>query len=455
MLLVAAGPATASGADIKVTVRGPVSPTNTPTPAFTFSSDDDPAAQYTCRVETAAGTPVVAAEACLQPLGYTAPHLDDGAYVLEVEASDPVSGATGTGASDVVVVDTTAPDTTIASGPTGPTNDASPAFTLTASEADSTFACKLNGPNHETDDFATCPATVPYAGLAEGNYTFTAQATDAAGNTGAATTRTFTVDTTPPAAPALSGTPGGFTFSGEAGASFVCRLARPGGPGTAAACVSPKTYPGLGPGAYTFFVHAVDAAGNAGPDASLAFAVAAPPAAPAPPAATPAPLPLVVAPPPLPRRHATVVARPGLADVRVRLPGSAAFIPLTADRALPVGTLVDARRGSVQLIAAPKQQRATFHGAVFKVTQPGTQTVLTLAPSGCRAARLNGEGRGAFAVRGRYSTTSVRSARWLVRDTCAGTLTRALDGIVVVRDTVRRRTVLVRAGRRYLARSGN
>lgn len=450
VLLAAAWPAAASAADgIAVTVNGPASPTNQATPAFTFTSDD-PAALYSCRLDTAAGAPVDAAAPCLSAVGYAPPHLDDGGYVFTVDASDPVSGATGEGAWSFTV-DTVAPDTTIASGPSGPTNDPAPAFGLTASEPDATFACKLTGPGH-ADDFAACDATAAYTGLADGDYTFAAEATDAAGNTGTAATRTFTVDTTPPAAPALSGTPDGFAFSGEPGASFVCRLDGPAGPGTAAACASPQPYPGLAPGAYTLFVHAVDAAGNAGPDAALAFIVAAPVPAPT---ATPAPTPLALPAPLLPRRHATVVARPGLADVRVRLPGSAAFVRLTADRALPVGTLVDARRGSVQLIAAPRMQRATFTGAVFRVTQPGTQTVLTLAPSGCRAVRLTGDGRGAFAVRGRYSTTTVRSARWIVRDSCAGTLTRVLDGIVQVRDSVRRRTLLLRAGRRYLSRPIN
>jgi hypothetical protein len=437
----AACPSTAAADGITVTIAGPAATSN-PQPAFQFSSDD-PAAEYTCRIDTGLGVPVDAAGPCVSP---HAPlqALPDGAYVLTVDALDAATLVTGEATQHFTI----APDTTIASGPSGPTNDASPSFGLTATDPDATFACKLNGPGHETDDFAGCPATVPYTGLAAGDYTFSAQATDVAGNTGAPARRTFTVDITPPAAPALSGTPDGFTFSGEAGAKFVCRLAGPGGPGAEAACAPPQAFPGLAPGAYTFFVHAVDAAGNAGPDASLAFTVAAPPTAA--PAATPAPLPQA-APPLRPRRHATVVARPGLADVRVRLPGTAAFIPLTADRALPLGTLIDARRGSVQLVAAPKQQRATFHGAVFRVTQPGTQTLLTLAPSGCRASRLTGEGRGAFAVRGRFSTTSVRSARWFVRDTCAGTLTRVLDGIVVVRDAVQRRTLLLRAGRRYLA----
>jgi hypothetical protein len=46
----------------------------------------------------------------------------------------------------------------------------------------------------------------------------------------------------------------------------------------------------------------------------------------------------------------------------------------------------------------------------------------------------------------------VRGTRWLTEDRCGGTFTRVTNGAVVVRDTVRRRSVVVRAGNHYLAR---
>jgi hypothetical protein len=98
-----------------------------------------------------------------------------------------------------------------------------------------------------------------------------------------------------------------------------------------------------------------------------------------------------------------------------------------------------------------KPQRANFDGGVFRVTQRGRTTVLTLIGPCRPGRRLTGDGHGAFQVRGRYSSATVRGARWAVTDTCSGTLTRALQGVVQVRDQARRRTVLVRAGRRYLA----
>ncbi len=45
----------------------------------------------------------------------------------------------------------------------------------------------------------------------------------------------------------------------------------------------------------------------------------------------------------------------------------------------------------------------------------------------------------------------MRGTKWLVQDTCAGTLTRVTQGAVTVRDSVRKRNVVVRKGKRYLA----
>jgi len=47
----------------------------------------------------------------------------------------------------------------------------------------------------------------------------------------------------------------------------------------------------------------------------------------------------------------------------------------------------------------------------------------------------------------------VRGTLWLTADRCDGTLTRVTRGRVAVHDFRRRRTVLVRAGKSYLARA--
>ena len=71
-----------------------------------------------------------------------------------------------------------------------------------------------------------------------------------------------------------------------------------------------------------------------------------------------------------------------------------------------------------------------------------------------RTRHLWGNGRGSFRTRGRYASATVRGTKWLVTDTCSGTLTVVRRGTVVVRDFVRRKNVTVRAGKRYLARAG-
>jgi hypothetical protein len=60
--------------------------------------------------------------------------------------------------------------------------------------------------------------------------------------------------------------------------------------------------------------------------------------------------------------------------------------------------------------------------------------------------------KGRFVTRGRTAVATVRGTAWLTRDTCRGTLVQVTKGAVSVRDLVRKRTVLVRAGHRYLAR---
>ena len=112
-----------------------------------------------------------------------------------------------------------------------------------------------------------------------------------------------------------------------------------------------------------------------------------------------------------------------------------------------------------------KPQTARFYDGLFKVTQPGAITQLELAEAlapcgkGAHAAakkpktrRLWGNGKGSFRISGQYSAATVRGTKWLVQDSCASTLTRVTSGAVSVRDSVRHKTVVVRAGHRYLAK---
>jgi hypothetical protein len=88
--------------------------------------------------------------------------------------------------------DTTPPESTIVSGPSGTVNSTSASFTFTSSEAGSTFECRLDG-----GAYGSCTSPVSYANLLDGSHTFEVRATDTAGNTDATpASRTWMVDTT-------------------------------------------------------------------------------------------------------------------------------------------------------------------------------------------------------------------------------------------------------------------
>ena len=134
-----------------------------------------------------------------------------------------------------------------------------------------------------------------------------------------------------------------------------------------------------------------------------------------------------------------------------------------------MGSTIDTKKGVVELTSlassgGPPQTAKIFDG-IFRVSQRGSVTELTLteplAPCGRRATaaqskpksrKLWGDGKGKFRTKGRYSAATVRGTKWLVQDTCAGTLTRVTQGAVTVRDDVRKRTIVLRKGKRYLAR---
>jgi hypothetical protein len=69
-----------------------------------------------------------------------------------------------------------------------------------------------------------------------------------------------------------------------------------------------------------------------------------------------------------------------------------------------------------------------------------------------KTRKLWGDGSGQFRTRGQFSSATVRGTKWVVIDRCDGTLTRVVRGVVTVRDFVKRKTVIVRAGKQYLAR---
>jgi hypothetical protein len=200
---------------------------------------------------------------------------DPGVMNVRVTVTD-ADGDTATTVKAITVgatsppTDTTAPNTTIGSGPSGMTTDATPTFAFTSSEGGSTFQCRL-----DSGSWADCASPWTTATLADGPHSAAVRASDAAGNRDASpATRSFTVDTTAPNT-TIGSAPSGFSAgssatlsftAGESGATFECRLDG----GAWAPCNSPKAYTGLTLGQHTFNVRAKDAAGNV--DASPASA---------------------------------------------------------------------------------------------------------------------------------------------------------------------------------------
>jgi hypothetical protein len=238
----------------------PADPSNNTSATFSFTGSDNETPQSTiafeCRVDSQAPADFAA---CDTPKTYTG--LSQGAHTFEVRAVDLAGNADSSPASYTWTVDTTAPQTTIDSGPSGATSDSTPTFSF-SSEAGAGFQCRVDG-----GVFASCSSPHTTAALTEGAHTFEVRASDAAGNTDASpASRAITVDTAAPqttiteAPPATtSSTTVRFAFSAdEQGSTFECSL-----DGAAfAACTSPRDYTGLTVGTHQFAVRAKDPVGN-------------------------------------------------------------------------------------------------------------------------------------------------------------------------------------------------
>ena len=179
--------------------------------------------------------------------------------------------------------------------------------------------------------------------------------------------------------------------------------------------------------------------------------------------------------PPLPPPVAgkTVNVKPVSGKVTIKRRGSKRFVTLTAAAQIPVGSSIDTRRGRITITAAQgkgKTASADFYDGLFKLTQTkGTKPIATLklieklscakakrattAAKKKKKRKLWGDGKGRFRTTGQYSSATVRGTRWLTQDQCGSTLTRVVRGVVTVRDLVKRKTVTVRAGKRYTARA--
>jgi hypothetical protein len=178
--------------------------------------------------------------------------------------------------------------------------------------------------------------------------------------------------------------------------------------------------------------------------------------------------------------------------VRIKLPAGASqkgggFEPLTEARTIPVRSILDTTKGTVALRAARNRagriQSGQFSAGVFQVLQSrkrrakglttlkltGSASKFRTCDAGARAAaglpvaraalsrkairRLRARAKGRYRSRGRHSAATVRGTVWTTTDSCAGTLTKVRRGKVAVRDFRRKKTIIVTAGKSYLARA--
>ncbi len=240
------------------TLSGPTGLIDDATPTFTFTSNEP--GTFECRIDDAEFSPCIS--------GYS-PALADGPHVVEVRAVDLAGNADPSAAQRAIVVDTTAPLTSITDGPTGTTGDPTPQFVFSSNEPGASFECRM-----DSGAFAPCASPFTAAPLTDGSHTFQVRATDPAGNIGPPASRTFVVDVAGPPTSITSGPTGSspdatatFVFSSEPGSTFECRLDG----GSFAPCTSPYTTGPLSEGPHTFEVRATDALGNTGPVASRSF----------------------------------------------------------------------------------------------------------------------------------------------------------------------------------------
>lgn len=185
-------------------------------------------------------------------------------------------------------------------------------------------------------------------------------------------------------------------------------------------------------------------------------------------------------PPGEPRVGEDVTLAPVSGVVTVRAPGDSAFSVLTAGGQVPVGAVVDARRGAVALTSAAddrgRTQTGTFSGGMFAIRQrAGARPVTELILRGgdfrrcgrraspravARAAarprvvrKLWGRDRGGrFRTRGRHAAATVRGTVWLTEDRCDGTRVLVREGAVDVRRRPGAKRRRVRAGQSHLVR---
>jgi len=359
-----------------------------------------------------------------------------------------------TNGGDVSVDDITfspvaSPDTEILSGPAAVSRSTDASFVFVGNQADTRFDCSLDGAT-------AVPCRAPYgvSGLAAGAHTLTVGMRDRFGTPDPTpAVWAWTVDLSPLAAPGPPAADG--DGDGVPDARDNC-------PAAANASQADGDADGVG-----------DACETAPPGNVLPIA------------------------------GERIVAKVLSGEVFIKLPATtsrsfkqaplAGFVPLKGQAALPIGTVVDTRKGRMSMASAVDGRKigsvsqtpsAVVSAGIFEIRQrkaaPGSRTkistdmVLQSAPgaeSSCVSTSSDGpiKGRGRNTVRGLTATTPAKgffrivgaagisiataATTWATKDRCDGTRTDVGKGKVSVLDRKSGKTITVGAGRSYLVKA--
>ena len=381
------------------------------------------------------GTPVQGTGGAGQWVALTLPVTDPPSISQVVaRAADPASRLS---VDDVTFSTTAQPDTAITSaGPAAVTNATTATFAFDSTVAGSTFACALDG---GAPTLCASPST--YASLGAGPHTFSVTATDPFGH--------------------ADPTPARFAWRvSETGADSTPGLDATGTPSGASA-IEPACSATANPGER-----------DRDRDGLLDRCERLPSAR----------LPVVAG----VRARVRVIG----GEVRVRLPRGTSggdariasardgWVPLKGAAVLPMGSLVDARDGTLELDSARMAggsavQRARFGAGIFQIEQarrkqakpdaraapvelrlqtpPGAASACSHAGPTDVVRTLSASARGRYRMWGAVSTANVNgTADWTVSDRCDGTLTTVRKGAVRIRNQRSDGTAVVGSGGEHL-----
>jgi len=182
---------------------------------------------------------------------------------------------------------------------------------------------------------------------------------------------------------------------------------------------------------------------------------------------------------PPPQAGKTFNIEPAGGVVSTRCDGDGDFRRLDRPKQVTLDCQIDAEDGTVSITASKGSSGATqtalFWGGLFDIDQDAgdnREAVMTLAGQrrcekrgdgmgdkrqlarrGSGGRKLWGSGQGNYKTVGSHGSATVRGTIWLVADRCDGsTLFKVKRGTVVVRDFIKKSSVVLQAGQSYIAK---